>query len=80
MSGDTFWHKNKRFNKAGINLLPYKFSTIDMRQREIFVTAKALKNQGLLQIVYERGENWFVKTFENPDICDLTCLSGGEIQ
>lgn len=31
-----------------------------MKQMEIFRQAKILQQEGLIKIVFERGENWFV--------------------
>lgn len=68
MSGDTFWHKNKRFNAKETGPLPYQYETIDLKQRAIFATAKQLQIQGILKIVFKSGENWFVRVFENPEV------------
>ncbi len=72
LSGDTNWRKNKRFNTAGTSLLPYKYEAIDLKQRDIFRTAKELQLRGLIRILFKSGENWFLKTFATPDILDLT--------
>ena len=59
MSGDTFWHKNKRFCTDGERLLPFPYEQIDLKQRDIFRSALELKKLGIINIHYISGENWF---------------------
>ncbi len=62
ISGDTNWHKHHKFCTNGKGPLPYSYNEgVDLKQRDIFRTAKELQVQGVLEIEYEKGENWFVR-------------------
>ncbi len=76
LSGVTNWYKSHRLNQSGTAPLPYKFDALDLRQREMFSTAKTLQSYGLLRIYFKAGENWFAQAFEDPSIPDLSPLGG----
>jgi len=75
LSGDTNWRKNHRLTKDGTKPLPYSYDRgINLKQIDIFRTAKELQSEGLIKIEFAKGENWFLpgqkfKTLsEFPDI------------
>ena len=76
ISGDTNWHKQHKFCSDGRGPLPYSYDQgVDQKQRDIFRTAKELQSQGILEIEYVKGENWFVRpqTWQQ-NFSDLTFL------
>ena len=66
LSGSCAWRKTKKEDPDKVYHFPFGFDFIQTRQREMFKTAKELRDRGLLRIVYKRGENWFVKSFTEP--------------
>ncbi len=62
LSGDTNWRKCHRFCSDGSKPLPYNYdSGVNLRQMEIFRTAKEFSARGQLEIFFEKGENWFIR-------------------
>jgi hypothetical protein len=75
LSGDVFWHKNHKMNAKKTEPLNLNYETeINYRQMNIFKTAKELASRSILVIVYEKGENWFIKNYDDSQFPYLTYL------
>jgi hypothetical protein len=74
ISGEKNWHDSRRFCSDGSKPLPYTFNNVNLKQMEIFRTAKELQQLGVLKIVYNKGENWFVRENWTTEFYNLTFL------
>ena len=67
LAGDTAWRKQKALDPLKVLGFGFTHENIRARQIALFATAKELEQEGLLEVFYQRGENYFRKLDWEPE-------------